>query len=405
MSVSRLRRMRREHGAIAVVVVLLFSSMVLIGSAALTVDLGRINSERRQLQNGADAVALSVAMDCNNLGNCLSGDVAKRQDLADKNAMDGTTTIGRTDGLTAICGTGPGLTACPPLSPKLTDCVAPSSMPAEWVRVYTKTRESNGGTILPYAFAQALSGQASGVGVQACAQAGLVSSYDAKNVLPLTQSLCAWKAATDNGTDFPPMPPYSTSPQLPASQNPTVTVPSEIDLDQIAKIVVMNDPNAGAATCGKDPATPGLYTPGNFGWLDESSACQAVSVGDTIGGTGGVSSSSDCATILPQKVGQIVYIPITDGSSGTGQNTVYNVSGMAAFYLAGVDFEGDAASKLFNGFDPKVYDPAVSKKVLLGCDKSTQGCLWGWYLQPLIPGGAVWSGGGSYGPKTVSLLG
>ena len=55
---------RSERGAIATIVVVLFAGGVLLGCAALTVDLGRMKSERQQLQNGADAVALSVAPDC-----------------------------------------------------------------------------------------------------------------------------------------------------------------------------------------------------------------------------------------------------------------------------------------------------------------------------------------------------
>jgi hypothetical protein len=105
-------------------------------------------------------------------------------------------------------------------------------------------------------------------------------------------------------------------------------------------------------------------------------------------------------------VGQVVYIPITIKSYGTGSNVVYDVAGMAAFYLAGVDYNGSAASKLFNGYNPNAYDPEVGHDVQLGCDKSTQGCLWGWYLQPLVPNGTpLPPGNPNYGASTIGLLG
>ena len=53
-----------ERGAIAMMVTVLLASGVLLGCAALSVDVGNLSAERRQLQNGADAAALSAAQDC-----------------------------------------------------------------------------------------------------------------------------------------------------------------------------------------------------------------------------------------------------------------------------------------------------------------------------------------------------
>ena len=400
---SRWLGRRRERGAVALIVVVLFGSGVLLGCAALTVDLGHMKSERQQLQNGADAVALSVAIDCAKLASCLAGNATNRQNLADGNAMDGTTSISRADGNPAICGTATGLPACPALTSSLTDCVPPATMPAKWVRAYTRTRETGGGTILPYAFAKALSGQASGVEVQACAQVGFFSGYDPLKVIPVIQSLCAWQAATNNGTSFPPLPPYTPAANM--SANPLPKIPSVVDSAQVATIQIMTDPTAGSANCGK--SGPGQYTPGNFGWLDQAgdqnSTCVAEGLNGVIGGTGGVSSSQGCADVLPLKVGSIVYIPIAQSSAGTGQGTTYTLAGIAGFYLAGVDFEGNAANKLFNGYDPVITD--ASGNVTVGCTKESQGCLWGWYVAPLLPGGTPDPSGGHAGPTTISLLG
>ena len=406
---ARIRRTARERGASATIVAVILVP-VAFGAAMISADVGKLLFERRELQNAADAGALLAARQCFTAATCGPSGLTGLQGLVNANAQDGLVTVAQvcrssevSSASLPIC-TSDSATA-PADADAITSCPWNSGLSTRaYVEVRTSTLTAEGNKVrAPF---KEVAGGDSGTEVNACARAGMVAGYDPLNVLPITQSLCAWEAATDNGTDFPPLPPYSTSPSLPASDNPSASVPSEIDLDQIAKIVVMNDPNNGAADCGKDPTTPGLYTPGNFGWLDEASGCSAITVDSTIGGTGGVSSSSDCSTILPQKVGKVVYLPITTGSSGTGQNTVYNVAGLAAFYLAGVDFEGNAANKLFNGFKPKIYDPSVSAEVLIGCDKETQGCLWGWYLEPLVPGGTpAPPGGGSFGPKTIALLG
>ena len=54
--------LRDDRGVSAVLVALLL--VPLIGFAALAVDLGAVYSERRQLQNGADAAALAIGHDC-----------------------------------------------------------------------------------------------------------------------------------------------------------------------------------------------------------------------------------------------------------------------------------------------------------------------------------------------------
>ncbi len=65
-----LDRRRRDRGAVALIVTVLFAGGVLMGVAALTVDVGQLYSERRQLQNGADAAALSLAKVCATGGTC-----------------------------------------------------------------------------------------------------------------------------------------------------------------------------------------------------------------------------------------------------------------------------------------------------------------------------------------------
>lgn len=77
-----------ERGGIAVIVALLM--VVLLGFGAISVDVAKIYSERVQLQNGSDSVALMVAQKCarNESDTNCSTTAPMAADLADKNAAD-----------------------------------------------------------------------------------------------------------------------------------------------------------------------------------------------------------------------------------------------------------------------------------------------------------------------------
>jgi Flp pilus assembly protein TadG len=77
---SRLLRLRGPHGergAIAVAFALLMP--LVFGAAALAIDSVAVWSDRQQVENGADAAALAVALDCAN-GNC--GDIKATAEAA-----------------------------------------------------------------------------------------------------------------------------------------------------------------------------------------------------------------------------------------------------------------------------------------------------------------------------------
>ncbi|KRE76471.1 MULTISPECIES: TadE/TadG family type IV pilus assembly protein [Micrococcaceae] len=75
-----------ERGAAGVTVAVMM--LVLIGAGAMAVDVGQIYAERAQLQNGADASALAVALSCQ-AGTCTP---ALANDLANSNSNDGAST-------------------------------------------------------------------------------------------------------------------------------------------------------------------------------------------------------------------------------------------------------------------------------------------------------------------------
>ena len=138
----------REQGAIATIVVMLFGFGVMLALAALTVDVGSINAERRTLQNGADAAAMSVARDCVKNKTCPKYDDLALVNLVNANdPKDGHTKIARVDGKAAVCGvitTDGSLAACEalPSEPVLSDCPKPANLPAQYIRVYTQTQNS-----------------------------------------------------------------------------------------------------------------------------------------------------------------------------------------------------------------------------------------------------------------------
>lgn len=84
-----------ERGGIAVIVALLM--VVLLGFAAISIDVARLYSERAQLQNGSDSVALMLAQKCaKNDPECSAASVPTvnlANKLANMNAVDSQTTM------------------------------------------------------------------------------------------------------------------------------------------------------------------------------------------------------------------------------------------------------------------------------------------------------------------------
>lgn len=144
-----------DRGAIAMIVALLFGFGIMIGLAALTIDVGNINADRRQLQNGADAVALAFAQQCATNATCdPKASAASLVGLADKNAADGFTSISRVDGALgtplagelAVCGNAANSTnllVCPTTwvqsMTNLQECPSTPPPGTNYVRVYTQT--------------------------------------------------------------------------------------------------------------------------------------------------------------------------------------------------------------------------------------------------------------------------
>ncbi|GAB3247849.1 pilus assembly protein TadG-related protein [Arthrobacter pigmenti] len=85
-----IKRRGEERGAVSILVAILM--VVLLGFAALAIDVGLMYAEKAQQQNGADAAALAIAEDCA-VGGCPEDDTALAKAYADDNANDGLTNI------------------------------------------------------------------------------------------------------------------------------------------------------------------------------------------------------------------------------------------------------------------------------------------------------------------------
>ncbi|HWI02301.1 MAG TPA: pilus assembly protein TadG-related protein [Acidimicrobiales bacterium] len=271
-----------ERGAVLILMVAF--SLVMVGMAALVVDVGAIHDEKRQLQNGADSAALGLAQH-----------------------------IG------ANCATAPNPTSCSATTLQSTadvlavgnarDSAVKVDVPTvdyanNRVTVRTSTRASNGGTILPYQFGKALTG-VEGKTVRATAVASW-SGLKRASVIPLTISKCEFTTATQNGTVF-------GTPQ-------TILFHSK------------------AQPCGGGPDLPG-----GFGWLADnndtnSGDCNVTpATGNIVSvdtGVVGTPHSCNMSTLL----GKDVLLSVYDSFTGSGTNGRYRIYGFGQFHLTGYRF-------------------------------------------------------------------
>jgi Flp pilus assembly protein TadG len=377
MASRRMARLRGEvprdtgadEGAVAILVALLLGLGVILGMAALTIDVGGLYAERRQLQNGADAAALAVAQDA--ARNCSTGScvpATRAQVYANGNSKDNTSAV------VEICGAGwSAVGGCSTQStPAITQCPAVPVGTTKWVRVRTATLSSGGSTLLPPRFARALAGNGgyAGTRVFACAQAGLASPGSISETLPVTFSLCEWKNYTSNGTNFAPPPPYTTYPV------------------SYEHAIYLHD-TSGSAHCNAGPS--GADLPGGFGFLSVGSGCSAqVDDQSWVNDAPGNSIPNSCKDLLPSLQGTTIFLPVYDNANGlNGSNGRYHISGFAAFFLTGWNFSGDRVASIASG--TKICTPS-------------QTCIYGWFTQGLVPSGG--SGGGTpRGTSIVRLIG
>jgi Putative Flp pilus-assembly TadE/G-like len=345
------RRLQRastdERGAVVILVALLLGFGVLLGMAALVVDVGRLYQERAELQDGADAAAIGVAKSCA-LGAC---NPAVATSYADANASRLT---GGTAGVPMICGSG-GMGLCPGSTGTMIDCPQPPPAGTNYVDVHTATQTASGSTLLPPVFAATLLGNSGyqGSTVHACAQAEW-GPPSAATTTAVAISACEWDQATQLGTSFAPAPPY------PPNQPPAAS------FDQVLRL----SPGTGGG-CATEPA--GADGPGSFGWAaDLLGNCSLPVSGSSFPGATPISVPGSCQRALDNSQDNQVPILVPvyvslDNSSGSPS---YALKGFADFVVTGYNMPGFS--------DSDWLDPAND------CQGSDY-CLNGYFVPGVIP--------------------
>lgn len=183
----RPRRAGNDRGAVAPIVAVLVAGGVLLGFAALVVDIGQIYVERAELQSSADSAAMAVARACSvDDPDCTRnriGGLAQR--YVNANSSDG---VSR---LVEVCGRPQDLLPeCSSPAENLTACLgAPPPAPTNYVEIRVATEVPGNRFVLDPAFAQAMVGGPGGTSVGACARA-VWDPAQRTEVLAMTISVC-----------------------------------------------------------------------------------------------------------------------------------------------------------------------------------------------------------------------
>lgn len=354
---ARLAGEHRDRGAVAMTLGLLLGSGVLLGMAALVVDVGNLYAERGQLQNGADAGAVRIAQTCAvDPAACLSPAVSELQGVADRyadeNANDGAAVVER------VCGRFGDLPQCPPGQGSLADCVGSAPASVNYVEVHTSTERDNGATVLPPIFAQAVVGGFEGAQVRACSRVAWGPPARA-TTMAMTISICDWRGGTGNGTAYQ-------------------------EVEQVVRVYDDNAPDRCTAAGGST---------GGFRWLqDRAPGCGAtvsVEVGYPIA-PGNSGTPRDCERALAQlyESKQPALVPVFDEVVGNEGNAEYLPSGFAAFVVTGWHLPGSD-------------QPSATRT---SCGGGRDFCVYGYFTQILVPGGGA-IGGTDLGARVIAPIG
>lgn len=381
-----------ERGAAATIVAVLAAMGVLLGVLAITVDVGGVFLERRELQNGADAGVLAAAQECGlDPTVCTPAQLlAEIADLVDDNARDDagheiTSICGPLVGVTCPTGSLEDLAVCPP---------PPAGFSGDYIEVHTRTRSSEG-SFISNIFGQAIGGDGEST-VAACARAGLGAPSSTGGTFPLTIALCNWQRATEDGAKFASSPAYT-----PTHNNTGTPLPESVK-DYVTSV------NAHVPGNPDDYCGPTKFAPGGFGWLEDAGGCTAVfSATGTVPGAPGGSPDGTCKDDMKKYLGTEVLIPVFSSVSGSGSGVTYTLAGIASFYLAGwQDIPSAKPSKTHSVY--KMPTPGPNPAPLPGfCYEGGKdaNCIWGWFTSPLLPVGTTGPGVPELGPTIIQLTG
>lgn len=351
-----------ERGAAATLVAILAAGGVLLGMLALSVDVGNMMFERRQLQNGADATAMALAQLCaEDLAQCDPAlTVGALAPLNDANAVSDATHgfADRPDTINGQCGRVPGANMpwCDSVTATadITDLAECPALPAwlagaptiPYVETYTRS-QSSAGPVLDFFFT---SGETTIVNCARAAWGGLGSA----DVLPLTFRDCEFDEAITS-------PGYGVETSLPLKYG-------------------KDD------SCDPTTASSGGDFAGGFGWMNELDCEAAISTDMWVDADTGVGAGTGCLSQL--NPGDTILIPIFDCISDsktlcvpgapTGTNVWYHIDRFEAFYVTGHRITGTGAGTYLPGY------PTAGAKSECDDESLDKKCLYGWFIEDYV---------------------
>jgi hypothetical protein len=446
MTTRAVVRRNAEKGAAATIVAILAAGGVLLGTLALSVDVGSMMFERRQLQNGADATAMALAQICAaDPDACTETNAATMSTLttlanANANASDGLQRLG-SDGAASersgLCGgnlpTGASLEPCDSLTSNA-DIADLNLCPARpgwlgptipYVETYTSS-QSDTGPVLDFFF------RSGNTSVTNCARSAWGSPGSFKATLPIAMSTCEFMRYTGatlgpagipgDAVDPPDgaWPGYGGSGQ-PSFPPPYSGWPNKVKQEQY--VMTHSDKSADCAYQGKDTA-------GGFGWLSSTNCLATIDV-DSTGNhywaniDTGNNVPNSCKNVLDALHGTVLDVPIFDclvrnnggaptggpasqtscspGSAG-GSQTWYHLAGFAKFYLSGNKLTNSTAqNSLVNNVmpcSPSSPNPGGANPWSGNAGR----CISGWFVSGELTSPSIGLGGpagGNFGTYTV----
>lgn len=337
-------RLNEEDGVVAVVVAILLS--VVLGFAAISVDVGQLYQERRELQNGADGAAVAAAYDC------AKGVIeCSLTSLELNNTVDSYASANANDAESAAT-------------------VVELNLTDSYVTVETETL-SNGDSFLTHWFAWIFGADSATTTVQAQATAKWGRMPGTLDIFPIAFCEDTFNSLTTGGTSFGP-PEY-----------------------HVFYKKVPPDPSIECVTTG------GTYA-GGFGWLDgvDPDCTMTISTTQWVPTRPGEALPNTepwptCVTKLKQKIAEMdtnpdaapLLVPIFDEWRSSGTNGEFHIAGFGAFRPTGFNFGGTGD-----------YYPDMN-----ACVKPSNRCVRGWFTD-FVTFGGVGSGGAYYGVVSVDLI-
>jgi len=306
----------RDRGAVATVVAVLLAGGVLMGFAALAIDVGLLYAEREELVSGADAAALAIGRECSNDRPRCADEaalVSLASEYANDNASDGLANVQE------VCGNLSGkLQSCTAGPANLTRCLGtPPSGP--FVEVRLTTLLSGGRRLLPPVFAQSMAGDAGdGTEVRACARV----TWERVNVLGMGIGDCELtNAATPLG------PPYGPGDEY-----------------------VVNFLEGQNTACGPVPGGSWLQVD-HAGYLDSNGQCltKVPENAEMHGDEPDITQPYEptCGSALASLVGQAVWVPVFDAHRHpTTTRTDYRIVNVTKFVVTGYYFNNGPGEQM-----------------------------------------------------------